>query len=189
MKLRVIVTLLTVAVAAGSASGQSIGLFSDPGCASCNLATTPGIPATLWIGMATGGSVSGIKGAEFRVDGLPAGWLTISTPNPAANLALGDPFAGGCNIAFPECQVGACINLYTVTVIPFSSDVDVVCVVDKHSSPSNPNFLCALVNLCDAPLFTKVCVGAGSMFINSQADCTVAVEETTWSSVKSLYAN
>src|SRR5262249_4489142 len=54
--------------------------------------------------------------------------------------------------------------------------------------PGNPQFRCPLVNLCEAPTFTKVCVGGGVFIINpSFARCVDAVTSTTWSSIKRLY--
>jgi hypothetical protein len=41
---------------------------------------------------------------------------------------------------------------------------------------------------CDAPVYTLICVPGGSAIING-TPCTVAVEETSWSTVKGLYGN
>ena len=81
-----------------------------------------------------------------------------------------------------------------------------------HSSPGNPFFRCPLYTLCDAPVFTKVCLGfnidtvvcpfppyatscyesaSGEFYLNPGpgTDCTVAVETKTWSEIKDLYNN
>ena len=82
-----------------------------------------------------------------------------------------------------------------------------------HDTPSNSFYRCPLATLCDAPLFTKVCLGdnvapcanlsapavppafcstSGIAIINprpgASAPCVPsAVQPRTWSSVKSLY--
>ena len=191
MKLRVIATLVAVlAFGVGSASAQSIGLFADAGGASCNVSVISG-PATLYI-LAVGADAlvpSGMAGAEFRVvNNAPAGTFFINTANPAANVALGDPMAAGCNIAFPGCQAGAVVNLYTVTMFPPAPvAANSIWSVDQHTVPTNPNFQCALLNKCDAPFFTAYCVAGGEAIINGSGNCNVAVEEASWSGVKSLY--
>ncbi len=189
MKLRVLIPtlLLSLTLAASMASAQSIGLFGDPSGASCNLVVNPGVAGTGFLIAIPGGPVTGITGAEFRVAGLPGGWFAISTPNPASNLSLGDPFTTGANIAFPTCQAGGPVTLYTVTLIATSVVTDGLFEVVAKTPPSNPNFDCPLVTLCDAPAFTKVCVGGGAAFLNSSNECTVAVEETSWSRLKALY--
>jgi hypothetical protein len=80
--------------------------------------------------------------------------------------------------------------------------------VIKHSTPSNQFFQCPLLTLCDDPAFTKVCVGnsftlcknpeppfpvnatcstSGQAFINGSRNCSVGVQESNWSAVKSLF--
>ena len=188
MKLRVIATLVAVlAFGVGSASAQSIGLFGDLGSASCNIAV--GGPGTFYINVVGSGVLptGGITGAEFAVANLSTtDAFLILTPNVAANVDLGNPFSGGTNVAFPTCQTGASINLYKVD---FFASVDLtgrLISIVAHSAPNNPNFACSLVTLCDAPAFTKVCVAGGEAYIDGP-DCNVAVEETTWSDVKSLF--
>ena len=188
MKLRVIATLVAVlAFGVGSASAQSIGIFGDLGSASCNIAV--GGPGTMYINVVGSSALptGGITGAEFAVGNITtADAFFILTPNPAANVDLGNPFAGGTNVAFPSCQTGPSINLYHVNFFASTDLTGRLISIVAHSVPTNPNFPCSLLNLCDAPIFTKVCVAGGEAYIDGP-DCTVAVEETTWSDVKSLF--
>jgi len=190
MKLRVIATLVAVlAFGVGSASAQSIGIFSDLGSASCNINAPLYTPTDFYINVI--GS-AGLTGAEFQVVhsmGIGVDILITPTANPVANVDLGNPMTGGCNIAFPGCQAGPSINLYTVsaTVLNAANVTDVFMVVDGHTSPSNANFDCSLINLCDAPAFTSFCVAGGGAWMNSQTDCNVAVEDKTWGEVKNLF--
>ena len=189
MKLRAIASLVIAVALASGASAQSIGVFFDPAGASCATTQLPNTSGTMYILAALGGaSAGGLTGAEFRVDNFPSSWFANVTPNPAANLVLGNPLQGGCNIAFPTCQIGmtGIVTLYTVQY--FATDVQVnrrVSVL-RHTTPSNANFQCPLQTLCDAPMFSKLCVNGGQGVING-AGCTVAVAQKSWSGVKSLY--
>jgi hypothetical protein len=83
------------------------------------------------------------------------------------------------------------VLLYTVSYFATSLVTDAHMFVHQHTTPSNPNFLCPLVTLCDDPAFTKLCVTGGEAIFNPGAGhgCTVAVQQATWSGVKSLYNN
>jgi hypothetical protein len=101
---------------------------------------------------------------------------------------FGNPISGGCNIAFPSCQLGSggVVLFYTVNYFAADFQADRRVTVLRHSMPSNLLFQCPLMTLCDAPTFTKVCVTGGQGIING-APCTVAVEQRSWSSVKNLF--
>ena len=193
MKLRVIAALVAVmAFGVGSASAQSIGIYSDLGSANCNITALLYTPVNFYINVVGSGGLvpNGINGAEFQVLHTITGADAVMTPTPnaASNLNQGNPLAGGCNIAFPICQVGASVNLYSVQIVSFSALLaNKVLSVDAHTTPSNVNFACALVNKCDAPAFTAVCVAGGQGFINGGGNCSVAVEDVTWSKVKNLF--
>ena len=129
-------------------------------------------------------------GAQFRVTGLPAGWVTISTPNPET-LSLGDPFGSGAIDAFNRLPDGSCVTLYTVVLVapPGTLPGEIVLQVAPRE-PVDPRFPCPAFGLdCGAPcdIFDPFCVAGGTMLLNSSRDCQVEVEPTTWSSVKRLY--
>lgn len=71
MKLLAFATLVAVlGISVGSASAQvSIGVFSDPGSASCNITAPLGVPTTFYINVVGAGALvpTGIFGAEFAV--------------------------------------------------------------------------------------------------------------------------
>jgi len=121
----------------------------------------------------------------------------------------------GINVAWNMCEDGGgSILIQQINVVDLSgvfANQPVTLKVVAHTNPGNPFFRCPLFTLCDDPTFTKVCLGqdndvvmcpfppgaiacnvssSGEFFINptpSQSNCTVAVEETTWSDVKSLF--
>ena len=134
-------------------------------------------------------AVDGITGAEFQVRNFPAGWFGTPTPNPFSNVSIGNPLAGGCNIAFPVCQPGTngLVLLYTVTGFSTTAVSNLLLQVDRREVPTNPNRLCAAVVLCDAPVFGVTCVSGGTAMINGPCPCCPATEPTNWSAMKSLY--
>lgn len=189
MKLRVIASLVLALGLAGSAAAQSIGVYWDQAGATCATSQAANTPGTMYVLATLGGAAAGgITGAEFRVDGFPANWFANVIPSPAATVVLGSALGTGCNIAFPSCQPGAggIVLLYTVSYFAVDLQVNRVVSVLRHTTPGNANFACPLVTLCDPPLFTKVCVNGGQGIING-GNCTVSVEQRSWSSVKSLF--
>ena len=188
MRLRVIVTLaMALALAAGSASAQtgSIGAYFDPAGATCSATQVPFNPGTLYVLAILGGdSAGGITGAEFRLDGVPGAWFPSANGRPGSTT-VANPLTGGCNIAFLcDSGSGGVVLLYTVNYFVTSLINDVTIRVDRHTNPSNQNFICPLVTLCDAPAFSARCTRNGEAFINhSGAPCLVGVEPATWSRV------
>ena len=137
-------------------------------------------------------AAAGITGAEFKLEGQDPTWIAVVTPNPAANLVLGNPLQHGCNIAFPSCQVAsaqASVLLYTAQFIVFGEVLPHVLQITKHDTPSNANFMCPLFTICDDPTFTKICVSGDKMCVNNPnaTCCTDPVVPATWSGVKALY--
>lgn len=117
-------------------------------------------------GVTDGATVSGMTGAEFQIVGLPAGWTATAVPNPGASVVVGSPLTGGVDIVFPDCHVEPDVALYTLIITPTTNEVANLSIT-QHQSPSNPNYPCPLVILCDAPVFTKVCVTGGTATITT----------------------
>jgi len=191
MKVRVIASLVTaLCLSVGSANASSIGVFFAADGSSCTGTVANFTQANYFVGAILGGdaAAAGITGAEFRLDGVNPGWFTTATAGAGSNLALGGPTTGGCNIAWPTCQTGSFVLLYSiVSFVTTGTPPPTTLSILKHTTPSNPNFLCPLVTLCDQS-FTLLCVSGGQAFLNG-GNCNVAVQQTSWSSVKSLYNN
>ena len=106
------------------------------------------------------------------------------------------------------------VLLQTIRVYNLSCDTgELPLQVISHDIASNPFFQCPLFNLCDDPVFTKVCLGtdlticrnprppfamkatcstSGHALINPQgetsADCEpTAVQPSSWSTMKGMY--
>jgi hypothetical protein len=190
MKVRVIATLVTaLCLAFGSASASSIGVFFTNDASDCDFNNAPNAPITWYIIAILGGdgAANGITGAEFSEPGIPAGWFVSPSPNPAANVNLihANGIGTGANIAFPSCQTGSMVLLYTLSGFATSNPSTRI-VIDRHTFPSNPNFSCPVLVLCDAPTFTTICVPGGQGILNG-VPCTVGVEQQSWSGVKELF--
>src|SRR5262245_4528567 len=120
------------------AEGASIGIFADPACTSCNLAIPDGGTATAYVTANTDGLpswVTGIVGAEFRIVGLPPGWLATATPSSLTVISTGDPTGPvGAQILLAPPQLGSCIPLYSISITATTPLSDVVLQV-THRNP------------------------------------------------------
>jgi len=140
-----------------------------------------------------------------------------SSPLGDGAIVLGSAMNGGTpgvNIAWGTCQTGpSSVLLQTVTILdPSGTDfgTENTLRVVAHTTPGNQFFRCPLFVLCDDPVFTKVCLGqdldtvvcpfppgalactvstSGEFFVNppESFNCTVAVQEKTWTQMKGLY--
>ena len=189
MKRHQLVFILAASLVAARAHAQSIGIFFDPQGASCSATIPSGGTGTMFIMSVLGGGVAGgTTGAEFRVDGFPSAWFANIVPSPASNLQIGSPLSGvGCNIAFPMCQTGSVVLLYTVSFFASTQVVNQYVRCLARNPPLNPSFPCPLMTRCGFP-FDIVCGTGGEGILNpTGSGCTVAAEPATWSRVKRLY--
>jgi len=166
---------------------QSIGLFADPNGASCSI-TAPSLSPFLYYVLARLGPLNGITGAEFRVDGVDPAWFTTASPAPGSCDPGCPNFVGdGGPLAFPGCAAPGSGYVLLVTLQSFAvAPVPARTLrIDAARFPSNPAFACPQVSLCDAPVFTRMCVAGGAAVVNGA--CTVVVRDRTWSSVKAMF--
>ncbi len=197
--MRMLATILVAVqcVAGGTGFAQSIGVTFQPDDWDCDAVISASTQATWYLCASVGGAArSGIIGAEFRQDGSPAGWPMTAIPNPAASYVRGDPLAGGCQIAFPDCQSGGSpgiVLLYTIQGLATTSVGCTRLTILQHTTPSNPLFRCPVLVLCDAPVYTKICVMGAEGLVNGACSmtppdpCRVALTPVLWSQVKRLY--
>jgi hypothetical protein len=156
----------------------------------CERSVPKGTAGTLYLlAQLTDFHALGTTGAEFRLDGFPPEWQVVSvTPNPQANVVLGNPLTGGCNIAFPACQTGTngIALLYTVEFVATAAVVERILSVRGHSTPSNPNFPCPQLMLCEF-CFCFVCGPGTTAAIDYPGYCSVGVQQRSWTEVRALY--
>ena len=185
-----LISTLMIGLLTGSAVASSIGIFFSADGSDCDATVLENTAVTWYICAVLGGDAggSGITGAEFRQDGTPAGWFMTPAYSPAANVSIGLPTTGGCNLAFPDCKSGGIVLLYTVSGFATTSVSDMRLQIHRHTNPSNPHFPCPLLVLCDGPTYTKICVPGGEAIINGPP-CTVGIQQKSWGAVKSLYGH
>ena len=181
------VAALCIVCAPRLAPASCIAISTEPALVYCRAVIAPPftlgtlhVLAVLFVDQAA----DGCTGAEFRIDGFPAGWFKTATPNPAST-AIGDPFGSACSIAFPACQ-GApnqSVLLYTLTYLPTDMLVHSMNVV-AAAPPYDPQFNCPVMRLCNGQ---RYCVSGGYFRFNDLGPCEVAVEPVSWSGVKALY--
>jgi hypothetical protein len=218
---------LSLAAAPAMAANGNILITFDQAGALCQQTLGMGGMTTAYVyALLQGASGSGITGAEYRIDvgddgNADAGWLFSESFDPAATtigsgaITPADPALRGINVAWGTCQTGDGTKVLLETIQIFNaggSTAELRLKVVKHSTPSNQFFQCPLFTLCDAPFYTKVCLGSnlttcrnpeppfpmnatcsssGEAFLNPgpTRNCTVAVSPATWSQVKNLYTN
>jgi hypothetical protein len=219
--------LLVFAASPSFAVNGNIGIYADQGQAICAAPLGYQTPLTLYVyGLLQGGSVGGITGAEYQItQSANVDWIYGENFSPATGSGAITVGSGaivgpspGINIAWGgnDCQTGpGSVLLEIVTVFDATGNdagTPNTLRVEAHTTPGNPFFRCPLFTLCDAPVFTKVCLGqdldtivcpfppfaqactrstSGEFFINPVQgfNCTVAVAEKTWSQMKGLYNN
>ena len=165
---------------------------------------------------ATAGGITGAE-FRIRVNPAPLGtWFLIWNVNPAAaGTSIGNPMdetpddltdPKGVNIAFPTCQPDpvslGVVSLGTITAIN-AGGAPLTLEVRQKTPPANPSIPAPLLVLCDAPVFTTVPItilqdqnnGNEPIAFVAKINGTcvpsscgvVAVEETTWSTMKELF--
>jgi len=207
--------VLASARAAVAGPNGSIDLFwIDPQTEQADLTSCqgttdfiPGILGDLKISVQArlaGLTAGGIQGCEFFIEGLenlPSGWRCSGSSisgymigNICAPSVIGGDMHRDVTTAFPVCQGGTdgLVELFTLQVsgVAVQQDLpnDMHIRVVAGSPPLNPEYPCALLNLCDSPFFTKVCISGGEFIINPQrTNCTVGLEKRSWTRVKALY--
>lgn len=196
--------LVAGALLIDTATAATIFLSSDPTrrdlCPNVPLVTSQRLYV---VAMLQQDACGGIAAAEFRISGYPTpaeGWFTNLTWPPNVH-PTGDVFAEGVQLSFPcaTSEQGAVI-LLTMDVLAATPIQDRIVSVLAHQNPSDPQFACPVLTLCD-PGFTKICAqGAESRFnASSTGACycsdgciipgcpPLAVEHGTWSHVKGLF--
>jgi hypothetical protein len=186
----------------------------------------------------SGATLDGITGLELGMqigdDGSPdPGWNFMEDFTSGATVTIGHGLFGppdehaitprryrgrGINMAWGACQSGERhqVLIETARVTNSGCSTDVLRLIGTdHDSPANSYFQCPLATLCDAPVYTKVCLGdnvtscpnpdaphgdpslcsTSGYFVlnppdgmNIHAPCSpTAVQPSSWGGVKGLY--
>lgn len=165
---------------------ESIGLFSDSNCSSCNLSIPIGETKTFYVSgpISPTAPLQSYEYVEFRIEGLPAGWTYQVQPTAAVGLVIGNPLGDGVNASISV--TSNCTTFFEVEVTATTQETGQFLTVEHHESPASPGFNCPNYTLC-TPCDILRCVAGGTLQINSGETCHVGISQSTWGSVKALY--
>ena len=194
MKVAIIVLTSTALclVTAASFAG-TIGVYLNPDATGCALTLHEGESATIYLVGTTFVSDpehGTIASGEFRIAGLPDGWVTTSVPDNFEMIYVqGDPFQDGVRFAFGSLQDGV-IPFFVAQLQATSEQNNVVLAVVQHVNPRPPwggPSTCPWLQYCDV-LCDKpgICADGANLFINASG-CSMGVDQRTWSAVRVLY--
>ncbi len=184
-----VATLLLASNTVWAGNGM-LGIFFDQYGAQCSGNVRQGGVASMYVVFLPDGDTrAGITGAEFRIETENADGYSILATQSLLPVALGDPFEGRMNVAGTECMTNLAIPLASIQVQNLSGASNAKFVVKAGSPPSAPSVPCALITLCDKPVYTALCVETGKAVINptGNTECGSNSESAEWSRIKELY--
>jgi hypothetical protein len=174
----------------------TLGVYFDDRGTECTSTLAPGAARFLYVlVLPEGDTRRGISGVEFRLDvsrapGYSFSRETVIMPEVAVWVGTavgGDPglnlsFTRGCESRFP-------VPIIRLQVQNLGGGTDGVVAVAPRNPPTNRNFPCALVTLCDDPVFTAICITPGIAVLNPSGSikCGSSAEASEWGRVKELY--
>lgn len=160
------------------AFANHIGIYVDPAPTRCILEVPPQfVPTTIYVVALPTGST---PAAAFMLQGgLPAGWISLGS----------GPIGGICDFSCDPFQnpVG-----WTRTCAPGAFPLWTLSFMATNTSTGGGcNHLTVINAIIDDCAFSENSATGGSFSfvtgLNQCAECTVAVEPSTWGSVKALY--
>jgi hypothetical protein len=160
-------------------------VFADVEATSTRVCAAPGVPTLAYLAFHQPAS-PGITGFEFRVVGLPPGWIAIPDFCGPVLCVVGDLFGSGASWGWPICRAGDSMVFGTVLFVAMDTQSNVELTIAARTQPSNPAFNCANVTRCDAPTYTAACV-AGDRTVINDAGCPVGTQRQSWPALKRLY--
>jgi hypothetical protein len=190
-------SLALVSGAQAQGVNGTLGLFFDDRGQDCSTTLATGRTATLWVLLLPEGDTrGGINGAEFSIDtsGAPGYVFSKEEVRLPNGFYVGGPAVGSglIIVSTSGCERGAPIPLMRLQVQNVGGGRDGVVSIAPKDPPSNREFPCPLVLLCDSPAFTKVCMEIGPKNIavlnpSGAIPCGIAAEDSEWGAVKELY--
>ena len=178
--------ILAWMAASSEARSQVLGVFADQAGENCDIVAPVGVLTQCFLVLKSPGVVDGATWIELAIRGLPDSWVGWIDVCPPCAVYLPSGFGDGANLPLMgDCHRGDPMVLAPVYLFPISEARDVRLEVGAMSRPTDPNFNCPQVGLCDAR--TRVCVRGGQSRVNSNGRCTVSTTSRSWSAYKRLY--
>ena len=185
--LRLLVSSACLA-ASSSARSQVLGVFMDQAGENCDITAPEGVVTQCYLLLKSPGVVDGVSMIELAIRGLPDGWYGFIDVCPPCMVYLPSGFGDGANLPlFLGCHEGDPIALAPVYLFPTSEVHDAILAVEAMKRPTDPNFSCQQIELCDNPALTRVCVRGGTSRVNGTEHCAVSTKPSSWSAYKQLY--
>jgi hypothetical protein len=198
--------LFTLLIGMGTADAQLITIAPNEanfGCTAAEVGSTPWIELHVIASVYPDDKLSGFHGAQFRVTGMPDTWnesnviwsldtsVTLGVGNPLFSARSPAPWddASGTTVAWNTCQDQLTQRIGKIILLGAPTGENITLRITPFRLHLQEDY-CVMMNACDAPYFTKTCVKGGSFTLNGQGSskCIItAVQETSWSAVKSLY--
>jgi len=172
------------------ALGASIGIYSTADATGHAMELRAGEQASLYVianptpGVSWGGEVSV---AEYRIIGLPEGWVASWLPTPLVLASVGDPFGAGVDIALANSPGAAPFLLHTLSIRAATDAQDVTLEVVARNPPGGPvgepPSDCPWLHYISVDHFEVVCAEVEGFRINS----ATGLKSSLWYDVKRLY--
>jgi hypothetical protein len=179
MKKFVLTVVLLTALNEPALAAHSIGIFEDAAATSCEI-SDPGGPSTKLIYIVhTNELVVPVGGSVWKLEwdaGMTMTWIGDTTPYFHVGNAK-----DGISIAYSPCQGGTFV---IDTVSMTSAGTSTPC--SRFRLVAHPTQGLAILR-CGSYDPMSFVPGEGIVNPNVSCACTVAVEPTTWGSVKALY--
>lgn len=180
----------------GNHDGGQDGWLGTAFDVAATICSQPGPTSRIYVvaGLA-GRSSGGIAGAEFRLQ-APQNYMLNAVPMPGW-VMVGNPTGDGATLA-AACAATPIANRIPILQIDFlalpGARLEAVRVA-PHRAPTNANFNGLVTVLCDAPFYSALTVAGGPAAILAPGSAEtrpcpttpVAVQQRTWSQVKTLY--
>jgi hypothetical protein len=193
----------TVFCSAGHAA-SGIGVFADANASDCNITIPANTVFDMYVVAFLGGDVAatcGIRRADLRITGIPAGWFWNVIPNPGGSTA-GHILEAGGSIEFPGCQPGPLVGLYRLNGFATSAPTNVRIRAEARTDVGTDCVPATLpwLTACDQDA-TRICAVQSELVVNGPCapkpvvtpaagvTCLVAIEGQTWGTVKRLYGD
>lgn len=164
---RMLLLLVSLLLISSVSMADHIGVYSDASGASCYLGNIAGQfspTATVIHKFALGAT-----GSLFNIS-FPPGTSFFSFSSPYVPI----PDVGGISLGYGQCLSGS-IVLGNILAVYAPGTVQIV-PADLHTN--------ILYTDCS---FTEKTATGGRAYVNTTGDCVLAVEPSTWGSVKALY--
>ena len=176
--------MAVVALWTGSATGATIGLFTDSTSRMCSTSLLQGETTRILVQL---DSENAVDSGEFWISGVPSGWTTqLSVVDEADRLSVIGTADG---FSFWMTPQRGRVSLFYLTVWAATVESNVALEVSRHLQPNPPPGTpegCPWVHY-DAPASPGHCAQGGRFTINGSGDCLVAVREESWARVRGLY--